>query len=91
MTLTNFVVIFSVRNKQHFWKAPKLSTTLVLAFGSMAALVVGAVYLKITQKIFSFTPLDLGMITVIAVMTIIYFVFLDLTKVWFYRTNMGSD
>ena len=90
MTVTNFVVIFSVRNKEHFWKAPILSKTLKVAFGSMAAIVIGAVYFKPTQTLFSFTPLTLRMLGIVLGMTVIYFVFLDLTKVWFYKTNMGT-
>ena len=91
MTLTNFVVIFSVRNKQHFWKAPRLSRTLKIAFGSMAALVLGAIYFKPTEVLFSFSPLLFGTLAVVIGMTILYFIFLDLTKVWFYKSNIGSS
>jgi Mg2+-importing ATPase len=91
MTITNFVVIFSVRNKQHFYKAPRLSKTLTIAFGSMAALVIGAIYFKPTESLFSFVPLSFRSIGLVILMTVIYFVFLDLTKVWFYRTNLGNS
>lgn len=91
MTLTNFVVIFSVRNKQHFWRAPHLSKTLKFSFGFMAILVIEAVYSKPTQALFSFTPLDVSSLGLVLLMTATYFTFLDLTKVWFYKTNIGSE
>jgi Mg2+-importing ATPase len=90
MTLTNFVVIFSVRNKQHFWKAPPLSTTLKLSFGAMAAIVIAVVYIKPTQTLFSFSPLSIREFGIVLAMTVMYFVFLDLTKVWFYKSNIGN-
>jgi hypothetical protein len=90
MTMTNFVVIFSVRNKQHFWKAPPLSKTLKIAFGTMFAFVIGAIYFKPTQNIFSFSPLSIKAAGTVLGMTVVYFIFLDLTKFWFYKTNMGG-
>jgi len=91
MTITSLVIIFSVRNKEHFWRAPALSKTLKLALSLVAVITIGAVYVAGTQHLFSFRALSIRSIGLILIMTLMYFIFLDTTKVWFYKTNFGSD
>ncbi len=90
MTLTNFIVIFSVRNKTHFWHAIPLSRTLKWAFGIVAAIVLCAIYITPVSSLFSFVHLSLLQFGLVAVMTLVYFILLDVAKVWFYRTNLGN-
>lgn len=85
LTIIGFVVILSVRNKDHFWRAPKFSKALAWAFGTIALATIAVVYLEPTQHIFSFTPLSLRMISLVLLMTGLYFAFLDMIKVWFYK------
>lgn len=86
LTIIGLVVILSVRNKEHFWKAPPLSKTLRIAFGIITLLTLAVVYFGPTQHIFSFVSLPLKSLGLIAIMTILYFSFLDLIKIWFYKT-----
>lgn len=85
LTIIGFVVILSVRNKEHFWKAPRFSKALAWAFGVILLITIAVVYMRPTQYIFSFTPLSLRMLGLVLLMTGLYFVFLDVIKVWFYR------
>lgn len=87
LTIIGFVVILSVRNKEHFWKAPKFSSALTWAFSVIAVITVAVVYLKPTQHIFSFTPLSGSMLGLVVTMTGLYFAFLDVIKVWFYKAT----
>jgi Mg2+-importing ATPase len=90
MTLTNFIVIFSVRNKNHFWLAPPLSRTLKLAFSAMAAIVVTVIYVNPFRNLFSFNRLSLKEFALVLIMTLVYFIFLDISKVWFYKSNLAN-
>ena len=91
LTVIGFVVIFSVRNREHFWKAAPLSKPLRWAFGIIAAVAVLLIYFKPSQTIFSFSPLSVGTLFLIFAMTILYGIFLDRIKVWFYRTPFGNS
>ena len=91
LTIIGFVVILSVRNKDHFWKAPPLSKALLTSFGVIAVLSIAVVYFKPTRELFSFTPLSLKSLGLIFGMTLLYFAFLDTIKVWFYKTNLGTN
>jgi Mg2+-importing ATPase len=90
LTLIGFVIILSVRNREHFWKAPPLSRALKIAFGIIAVLTVAVIYFKPTQELFSFTPLSIGSVGIIVAMTLAYFAFLDIIKVWFYKVGLGG-
>jgi magnesium-transporting ATPase (P-type) len=87
LTLLGFVVIFCVRNKDHFWEAPKLSRPLQWSFGVIAILTTVIVYIRPTQKLFSFTPLSFNSIGLIVSMTVLYLIFLDVIKVGFSRSK----
>lgn len=90
LTIFGFIIILSVRNRDHFYKAPPLSKPLIYAFSIIAILTVVVVYFKPTQKIFSFHPLSIGMLVIVACMTILYFIFLDIIKVWFYKSAVAK-
>jgi Mg2+-importing ATPase len=91
LTFTALIVIFSIRNKEHFWLAPKLSSAMKLAFAFITILALALAYIPATQKLLSFSALSLGLLTVTVLMTIIYFVVMDMIKVWFYEANFGNS
>ncbi len=90
LTVIGFVVILAVRNRQHFWQAIKMSKAMRWAFGSISVLSLAMIYFKPTQKLFSFSALSVTSLFLILLMTGIYFVFLDVIKVWFYRTGLAA-
>jgi len=87
LTLLGFVVIFCVRNKGHFWKAPRLSRPLQWSFGIIAAITILMIYLRPTQKLFSFTSLSPSSLGLVIGMTALYLIFLDMIKVSFSKTK----
>jgi P-type Mg2+ transporter len=89
LSLTQLAVIFSIRNKDHFWRAPSLSPAMKLAFAVITAVSIGVVYLNITQKLFSFVNLSLEVIGITVIMTVLFFITLDTVKVWFYRSSIS--
>jgi P-type Mg2+ transporter len=91
LTTTALVVIFSIRNKDHFWRAPKLSKPMKVAFAVIGALSLGLLYLPYTQKILSFSGLSLTILAITALMTLIYFIVMDTVKVWFYKMSAGNN
>lgn len=90
LTLIGFVVILSVRNKEHFWKAPKFSKALFWSFLVIAIVSIAIVYIGPTKQLFSFHALSLKLLEVIFSMTLLYLVVLDVIKVWFYQTKIGN-
>lgn len=91
LTFTALIVIFSIRNQDHFWKAPKLSKTMKLAFGVISVVSLAIVYIPSTQRLLSFSYFPLGLLAITALMTVIYFLLLDAVKVWFYKTAIGKS
>jgi len=91
LTFTALIVIFSIRNKGHFWRAPKLSKSMKTAFLAITLISVGLVYLPATQKLLSFSALSWPLLGMTVLMTLIYFVIMDTIKVWFYKTAMSNS
>jgi Mg2+-importing ATPase len=90
LTLTGLVIIFSIRNKDHFWRAPKMSHVMKGAFFLVTVVSVGAVYIPLTRQWFSFTTIPLELLGITVAMTIVYFAVIDTIKVWFYNSSFGS-
>ncbi|HEY8999519.1 MAG TPA: HAD-IC family P-type ATPase [Candidatus Saccharimonadales bacterium] len=90
LTLIGFAIIPSVRGRGHFWKAPKLSRALTVAFGVIIAVSVAVVYVAPTKSLFSFSSLPLSLFGTIVAMTLVYLIVLDYFKVWFYQSKIGS-
>ncbi|HUC96152.1 MAG TPA: cation transporting ATPase C-terminal domain-containing protein [Candidatus Saccharimonadales bacterium] len=91
LTLSALVIIFSVRNKGHFWHAPKLSNAMIASFAIVAAISIGIIYLTITKSLFSFTALSVGIMSITIVLTAVHISFLDTIKTWFYKSKIGSN
>ena len=91
LTIIALVVIFSIRNKDHFWKAPKLSTPMKLAFGVITVLSVALVYIPATHSLLSFKTPPATILAITAAMTLAYFVIMDTVKVLFYKTGLAQQ
>lgn len=91
LTIIGCVVILSVRNRDHFWKAPPLSRALKASFGIILFLTIAVVYFAPTRHIFSFTPLSPDAVGLILAMTALYFIFLDVIKTWFYKIPISNN
>jgi Mg2+-importing ATPase len=90
LTVSALVVIFSVRNRGHFWRAPRFSMPLLLSFLAILATAVAMLYWNVTQRLFSFTPLPTTTLLVVLGMSLLYIVVLDVVKVWFYKLKLAQ-
>jgi Mg2+-importing ATPase len=90
LTLSALVIIFSVRNKDHFWRAPKLSRPMVFSFAIITALSIVTIYIGLTQKLFSFSALPAAILGVTIILTFVHIFFLDTIKTWFYKSSVGK-
>jgi Mg2+-importing ATPase len=91
VTLTGLVVILSVRNRGHFWRAPALSRSLKLAFLLITAISIGLVYIAITRRLFSFTMIPLHILSLTLGGAFLYLLALDVIKVWFYKSRVSAE
>lgn len=91
LSFTQLAVIFSVRNKGHFWQAPKLSLPMKVTFTVVSIITAIVIYLGMTQSIFSFIGLRPWLFVVTLAMTGLFFITMDTMKVWFYRSKFGSS
>ena len=91
LSLTGLIVILVVRNRGHFWLAPKLSTQLKLAFTIVLFISVAIIYISITRKLFYFDPVSIAMLSYTVLVSVAYLFILDGIKVWFFRTRLGDS
>ena len=90
LTVSGLVVIFSVRNKGHFWRAPRFSWPLLTSFVGVLAASVAMLYWNVTQRLFSFAPLPGTTLMVVLGLAVVYVIVLDMVKVWFYRLKLAA-
>ncbi len=90
LTLAALAVIVSIRNKDHFWRAPRLSTAMAASFTVITAIAIVTIYIGLTKKLFSFTTLSAGVLGMTIAMTVFYVFILDTIKSWFYRSGIGN-
>jgi Mg2+-importing ATPase len=91
LNLSGFIIILSVRNKDHFWKAPKFSPQLKISTLVMSAITIGVVYFEATRKLFTISALPLKILLLTIGSTLVYIMVLDLIKVWFYKSKIGNN
>ena len=91
LTLTGLIVIFSIRNKDHFWRAPKLSKAMGLSFTVVTFISVVTIYIGITKRLFSFSTLPIDILAMTLAVAILYVFVLDTVKTWFYKSAVGSN
>jgi Mg2+-importing ATPase len=91
LTLIGLIVIFSVRNKDHFWRAPKLSKAMGLSFAVVTFVSIVTIYIGVTKRLFSFSALPIGILGITLAVTIFYIFILDTVKTWFYKSTVGTN
>ncbi len=91
LTLSQLVIILSVRNKEHFWKAARLSTAMIAAFAGVIFVTIAMVYIGYTKHLFSFGSVSLATFGIIIGMTLVYLYLLDVMKIWFYQSKIGTN
>ena len=85
LTLLQFIVIVSIRNRDFLWRGVRPSTLLGTAVGLAAAISFALPYIPLTARLFSFTPLPLQELAIVVGLALVYLVILDVIKVWYYR------
>ena len=90
LTLSALVIIFSIRNKDHFWRAPRLSKAMELSFAIITVISIVTIYIGITKKLFTFTALPVGILGITIILTFIHIFVLDTIKTWFYKSGVGK-
>lgn len=91
LTFTALIVIFSIRNKERFWLAPKMSKEMKIAFSVITVLSISLVYVPITKRLLSFSNFSLKLFAITILMTAIFFIVMDIVKVWFYKSDIGKN
>jgi P-type Mg2+ transporter len=91
LTLTGLIVIFSIRNKDHFWRAPKLSKAMTISFAVVTFISVVTIYIGVTKRLFSFSSLPVGILAITLGVAIFYVFVLDTVKTWFYKSTVGTN
>ncbi len=87
LTFTALIVILTIRNKEHFWKAPKFSLALIVSFVLITIISIAVVYIPYTKHILSFSNFPISLMSFTVGLTIIYFIIMDTIKVWFYKSS----
>jgi Mg2+-importing ATPase len=90
LTLAALAVIISVRNKDHFWKASRLSKAMEASFGLIMVISLITIYIGVTKRLFSFTSLPFSILVITVLITAFYIFVLDTVKTWFYKSSIGS-
>lgn len=91
LTLIGLIVIFSIRNKDHFWRAPKLSKAMAVSFAIITFISVITIYIGITKRLFTFSSLPISILAITLSITIFYIFVLDTVKTWFYKSTVGVN
>jgi P-type Mg2+ transporter len=87
LALTQLVVIISIRNRDHFWKAIRPSVPLIGAMAITGALTLVIPYIGPIAQLFSFNAPSLREVGVVLLASVLYVLVLDTIKVWFYKLS----
>jgi Mg2+-importing ATPase len=85
LTLLQFIVIVSIRNRDFFWRGTRPSMLLASAVTLACVVAFALPYLPATARLFSFTPLPLPDLLIVVGLGLLYLVILDVIKVLYYR------
>lgn len=91
LTVSGLIVIFTVRNRSYFFRAPKMSIQLKLAFFITILVSIIGIYLAPIRRVFSFSYLDIKTLLSIIIFTFVYFMAIDLFKVLYFRNRALED
>jgi len=89
ITFIALIVFYALRNKTYFWKAKKPSRLLNISFVTAFIGAFAIIYIPIFQHWFHFVRLSTGAAAIILLIMAIYFIAIDLIKVWYYRASSG--
>jgi Mg2+-importing ATPase len=90
LTFIQLIVIFSIRNTDYFWKGKNPSFLLTISTVFVFLLAIVFVYVPSIAHLFSFTSLSFSTFSYILVITVVYFIALDIAKVWYYKMNIHA-
>ncbi len=85
LVLVQLVVIFSVRNMDHFWKAKPPSTKFLIAMGTTFLVTIAMLYIEPLKRWVSAASLSAGWLALTIVLTVAYLILIDFLKVIYYR------
>ena len=85
LSITQLVVILSVRNRDHFWKASRMSWPLLTAMTATGVLTLLITYTPGVDRLFAFTGPSLAEIGRLLLWSAGYLIALDLLKVWYFK------
>ena len=85
LTLLQFLVIASIRNRDFFWRATRTSALLAAAVALAVVVSFTLPYFPPTARLFSFTPLPLQELLIVVGLGLAYLLILDTIKVLYYR------
>ncbi|HEY1645374.1 MAG TPA: cation-transporting P-type ATPase [Candidatus Saccharimonadales bacterium] len=91
LTFSGLIIIFAIRTKDHFWRAPKFSAAMKIVFALVAVISLALVYIPTTKRVLHFSSFTPGLFGIMLVLTLIYFFVIDTVKVWFYKTPIGKS
>ena len=84
LSLTQLIVIVSIRNRGHFWRATRPSALLTEAILLTASIVVAMPYIPPLARLFSFHAISLGNLGLVLAVVALYLLALDALKVRYY-------
>jgi len=84
LTFIQLCLVFSVRNRDYFWKGKRPSLLLSLSTLGIFLCAIALLYIPFLSKIFSLNPVPLHEIAVLILLTQAYFLSVDIVKVWYY-------
>jgi len=85
LSFTQLVVIFSIRNRDHFWKAVRPSKPLLGAMVLTGGVTLAVTYVPSVAHLFSFTAPSVPEVGFVILASILYFLALDVLKVLYYK------
>ena len=91
LTLTALVVIFTVRNSSYFFRAPRLSKSLLYGFVFTFILSLIILYIPYLNSYLKLVKLPLFDIVKILLFTLVYFLVIDLLKSLWYKNRQFDN
>lgn len=90
-TVSQLMIIFSVRGKDYFWHSNRLSLPLTVSIFLTLLIAIAMIYIPWTQNLFTFVKLPLIYLMIILLFTVIYLLALDSSKIWLYKYILKVD
>jgi Mg2+-importing ATPase len=91
LALTQLIVIVSIRNREHFWRAVRPSSALAAAIMITAVMSVAVPYVPPLRDLFSFERPSVAEVGIVLAAVLVYVLALDVAKVWYYRLARRQD